>query len=104
MSEKIISDENKDYYDEGFEAGFRSGYQYAKGPLPWIGVRDMLPEENTLVLVAGDRGGMFLGKISSLTLSNEKAEFKVPNARTGSQHRLGGYWLPLPKHPKEGDR
>lgn len=64
----------------------------------WISVKDRLPDENTLVLCAGAKGGMFLGKIRWIYEEDGTAYCHVPNARSG---RSATHWHPLPEPPKE---
>ena len=64
----------------------------------WISVKDRLPDKNALVLCAGARGGMFLGKIRWLYEEEGTAYCHVPNARNG---RSATHWMPLPEPPKE---
>lgn len=63
----------------------------------WISVKDKLPEEDTLVLCAGAKGGMFLGYPSFVYKDDDYAYTRVPNAR-GSRHAT--HWMPLPEPPE----
>lgn len=63
----------------------------------WISVKERLPDENALVLCAGARGGMFLGKIRWLYEEDGTAYCHVPNARCG---RSATHWMPLPNVPE----
>ena len=63
----------------------------------WIPVTERLPDEDTLVLCVGAKGGMFLGYVRWLTRDKTVAYTSVPNSRGG---RYTKYWMPLPEPPE----